>query len=358
MPSMRNEVRSRSDRRESREAKRSPDEYRGRLTGRKVGIVGTGSYLPEKVLTNFDLEKMVETSDEWIRTRTGIRERHIVDNGRASSDLAVVAAQRALKKSKLTPGDLDLIIVGTITPDRLFPSTACYVQHKLGARQIPAFDLSAACSGFLYVITIGSSFIANGIYKNVLAIGVETMSTITDYTDRNTCVLFGDGAGATILQPIEEGHQILYTYLGADGAGGDLMILPASGSQIPTSHKTVDERLHLIKLRGREVFKYAVLKMTEIIRDALVKTNYTLDDISLIIPHQMNRRILEATAEKLDIPIERIFINIDRCANTSGASIPMAFDEAVQTGRIKKGDVVIMVAFGGGLTWGTTVIKW
>lgn len=324
----------------------------------KVSIVSTGSYLPEKVLRNADLEKMVATSDEWITTRTGIKERHIINNGQATSDLAVAAAQKALEQAHLSPEEIDLILVATVTPDQLVSSTACYVQTKLGARQVASFDISAACSGFVYALTTGRHLVASGHYKNALVVGAESLSTAIDYTDRNTCILFGDGAGAAILQPGNHGHEILYTNLFADGSGSELMNRPAGGSRMPVTPEITQQRLHYIQLRGREVFKFAVIKMVQLVKDALAKTNLKIDEIALLIPHQVNLRILETAAEKLNFPMEKIFVNIERVGNTSAASIPIALDEAARKGMLKPGDPVIMVAFGGGLTWGSVVLRW
>ncbi|MCK5579190.1 MAG: ketoacyl-ACP synthase III [Planctomycetes bacterium] len=324
----------------------------------KVSIVSTGSYAPDKILSNDDLEKLVETSDEWITTRTGIKERHMVVEGEATSDLAARAAQNALKESGLTPEQLDLIVIGTVSPDNLFPSTACHVQRKINAPNAAAFDISAACTGFLYSLTAGWKMIATGMHKNALVIGAETLTRLTDYTDRGTCVLFGDGAGAVILQPGDQGHEILYGFLGADGTRADLMILPAGASSLPASHKTVDEKLHYIKLRGREVFKFAVLKMADLVKESIEKCNLKMSDISLVVPHQVNMRILESAAERLNMPIDKFYVNIDKYGNTSAASIPIAFDEVARSGRLKKGDIVVLVAFGGGLTWGSAVIRW
>jgi len=325
---------------------------------KKVSIVGTGSYIPEKILTNAYFQKIVDTTDEWIISRTGIKERHVVDENEATSDLAVRAAQNALAAANLAPEDLDVIVIGTVTPDHVFPSTACYVQCKLGARQIPAFDVSAACSGFLYALNTGYQYISNGPYKNALVIGAECLTRITDYKDRNTCILFGDGAGAVILQKSDTGHEILYTNVAADGSGAEMMYMPAGGSKRPPSHKTIDERQHFIQLRGREVFRFAVLKMTQQIKESLAKTHLKIEDITLIVPHQVNMRILEAAAEKLGISMDRLVINIEKRGNSSSASLPMALDEVARSGRLKKGDYIILVAFGGGLTWGSTVIRW
>ncbi|MEK7448893.1 MAG: beta-ketoacyl-ACP synthase III [Planctomycetota bacterium] len=325
---------------------------------RRVNIISTGSYAPEKILSNDDLEKMVETSDDWITSRTGIKQRRVVHDGLATSDLATRAAEKALQQAGFAADCLDLIVVGTISPDNLFPSTACHVQRKIKAPNAAAFDLSAACTGFIYALSTGWKMIAAGMYQNALIIGAETLSKIVDYTDRGTCVLFGDGAGAVILQPGETGHELLYSYLGADGNGAEMMFLPAGGSSLPASHKTVDERLHYMKLRGREVFKFAVLKMADLVKEAVEKCDLKVSDISLVVPHQVNLRILESAAERLGISMDKILVNIDRYGNTSAASVPIAFDEAARSGRLKKGDIVVLVAFGGGLTWGSTVIRW
>jgi 3-oxoacyl-[acyl-carrier-protein] synthase-3 len=324
----------------------------------KVSIVSTGSFLPEKILTNADLQKLVDTSNEWILERTGIKERHVISNGEATSDLAVKAAQNALTQANLSSEALDLIIVGTVTPDQLVTSTACYVQNKLGARQIAAFDVSAACTGFIYSLTVGRQFVMGGNHRNALVIGAESLTTVTNYTDRNTCILFGDGAGAVILQPGDHGHEILYTSLFSDGSGSEMMSRPSGGSKMPNTVETIQNRLQYLQLRGREVFKFAVIKMVQLVKDSLSKTNLSMKDVALIIPHQVNMRILEAAAEKLEFPMDRIVINIERVGNTSAASIPIALDEAARKGMMKKGDIIIMVAFGGGLTWGSAVIRW
>jgi len=325
---------------------------------RRVSIVGSGSYVPDKILSNADLEKMVDTSDEWITTRTGIKERRVVEDGISTSDLATKAALKALASAKITPEQLDMIILGTATPDNIFPSTACQIHKNIAASNAAAFDISAACCGFIYSLTVGYKLVSSGAYKNVLVISADALTKLTDSTDRATCVLFGDGAGAVVLQPHEQGHEILYSYLGADGTGYELMILPAGGSRMPASHKTVDERLHFIKLRGREVFKFAVLKMADLVKDAVKACNFSLNDVALIIPHQVNLRILEAAAERLNMPMDKLFVNIHKYGNTSSASISIAFDEARQSGKLKKGDIVVLVVFGGGLTWGVTVIRW
>lgn len=325
---------------------------------KRVSIVGNGSCVPDKVLDNAYFEKIVDTSDEWITTRTGIKERRAVEPDVVTSDLATTAALKALESAKITPDQLDLIIVGTVTPDHPFPSTACYVQKNIGASNAAAFDISAACSGFMYSLTVGYKMVSTGSYKNALVIGADILTKITDYTDRASCVLFGDGAGAVIMQPNNLGHEVIYTYMGADGTGADVMVQPAGGSRNPASHKTVDERLHYMKLRGREIYKFAVIKMADLVADAAKQCNIKVADIALIVPHQVNQRILEAAAERLNISMDKIFVNIHKYGNTAAASAAIAFDEASRSGKLKKGDYVVLVAFGGGLTWGVTVLKW
>jgi len=324
----------------------------------RVGIIGVGHYLPDKVLTNSDLEKMVETSDEWITTRTGIKERRLVEKGTATSDIATLAAKEALKDANLAAEDLELIIVATITPDMQFPATACIVQAKIGAKNAAAFDISAACSGFIYAIAIAENFIASGQYKNALVIGAEVLSSIVDWQDRNTCVLFGDGAGAAILAPAEEGG-IMSVHLGSDGNAADLLKVPAGGSRMPASLDTVKEKQHFLKMSGNEVFKLAVKAMADAANNAAKKAGInTVEEINLIIPHQANMRILLAVANRLKIPEEKLFLNVARYGNMSSASTAVALSEAVKEGRIKKGDNVILVAFGAGLTWAACAIKW
>jgi len=323
-----------------------------------VSISGTGSYLPTRILTNFDLEKMVDTSDEWIRTRTGIRERRIAEIGQAASDLALPAAQLALERSGIGPEDLDLIIVGTATPDMVFPSTACQLQAKLGATRAGAFDLSAACTGFIYGLSAGGGLIVSGVAKNVLVVGSECLSKVTDWEDRNTCVLFGDGAGAVVLKPADGRRELLSTSLGADGTRDDLICIPGGGSRAPASEETLRDRMHFMKLKGREVFKFAVRIFQELIHDALASCGLNKDDIALVVPHQVNTRIIDAAVKGLNIPVEKVYVNIDRYGNTSAASVPIALDEAVAEGRLQEGDILIMVAFGGGLTWGSAVVRW
>lgn len=323
----------------------------------RVGISGLGAYVPEKVVTNFDLEKMVDTTDEWIRTRTGIRERHLAAKGQSASDLGLIAAKEALSDAGLSPSDLDLIIVATITPDMLFPSTACYLQTKLGAK-CGAFDVAAACSGFPFALAVADGFIRSGQYRHILVVGSEVLSNFIDWTDRSTCVLFGDGAGAAIVSRTEGPHEILATYLGSDGSQADILQLPAGGSMYPPTQETIANKLHFVKMQGSEVFKVAVRTMEIAVREILKAGNLTLQDIDCLIPHQANMRILQAVAERLELPLEKVFVNVDRFGNMSSASTVVALYEAVKSGMIKKGSTVVLVAFGGGLTWASTLIKW
>ncbi|MBP2001163.1 3-oxoacyl-[acyl-carrier-protein] synthase-3 [Paenibacillus shirakamiensis] len=325
---------------------------------RSVGIVGTGMYVPEKILTNADLEKIVDTNDEWIVSRTGIRERHIAAPEQATSDLAYEAAVRALKSAGLEAHELDLIIIATVTPDTAFPSTACILQEKLGAKKAAAFDLSAACSGFVYSLATATNFIKTGMYNNALVIGADTLSRITDYTDRNTCVLFGDGAGAVILGEVPEGRGFQSFDLGAEGSGADLLKLEAGGSRLPASADTVENGKHFMYMNGREVFKFAVRVMGTATDDVLRKAGITKEDVDLFVPHQANIRIIQSAMNRLDLPEEKCVINVDRYANTSAASIPLALVEAAEQGRMKEGDTVLLVGFGGGLTWGASVLVW
>jgi 3-oxoacyl-[acyl-carrier-protein] synthase-3 len=325
---------------------------------RGSAIVGTGMCVPDRVLDNVAFEQMVETSDEWIRERTGIRERRIAAPDQASSDLAVVAAQRALEMARIAPEDVDQIVVATTTPDRYLPSCGCTVQAKLGARNAAAFDVFAACSGFIYGLGIGHGAIGTGAADTVLVIGVETLSRIVDYQDRNTCVLFGDGAGAAVLTPCRLGEGVLAVSIHSDGVLGDLLEIPAGGSRHPASHETVDQRGHFIKMKGKELFKVAVRGMEESLRKALEIADLTAGDLDLIIPHQANQRIIDATRERLGVDREKVVVNIDRYGNTSSASIPISLDELVRAGRIRRGDHIGLVAFGGGATWGATVTRW
>ena len=324
---------------------------------RKVGILGLGEYLPKKVLTNADLEKMVETSDEWITTRTGIKQRRIAEKGEAASDLAVRASTAALKDAGLSAENIDLIIVATITPDMQFPSTACFVQKALGARRAACFDISAACAGFVHAMIVAQQFISTGTYKNALIVGVEVLSGITDWKDRNTCVLFGDGAGAVVLGRVRSGG-ILSGYLGSDGTKTDLLMLPAGGSRHPANHETIDKRMHYLKMEGSEIFKLAVNIMSNAAHACLKQAGLEFSDIDLVIPHQANIRIILALAKKLGLPDDKVFMNIEKYGNMSSASTAIALCEAVKTGRIKKGDIVLLDAFGAGLVWAACVIEW
>jgi len=325
---------------------------------KRIAILGTGSYVPEKILTNADLEKMVETTDEWITQRSGIKERHVSDENTPTSKLCIEAALRALAAAKIKPEELDFILVGTITPDMMFPSTACIVQAALGAKNAAAFDLAAGCTGFIYGLELGRSLIIADPKRKVLVIGAEELTKITDWTDRGTCVLFGDGAGAAVLGEVEEDRGILSTYLGADGNLGDLLYMPGGGSLNPASHKTVDEKMHFVKMAGNKVFPYAVRNMLEAATKALESAGISKEQLNLLIPHQANIRIIEAIAERLGAGNEKIYINIQKYGNTSAASIPIALDEAVRNGRIKKGDLIMLVAFGAGFTWGAVLIRW
>ena len=323
-----------------------------------VGITGIGSAVPDKVITNDDLSKMVDTSDEWIRTRTGIRERRVVDENTATSDLCTEAAKIALKDANVDAKDIDLIIVATVTSDMAFPSTACIVQKNIGAINAAAFDMSVGCSGFLYGIATGSNFIKSGAYKKVLVIGAEVLSKIIDWEDRTTCVLFGDGAGACILEECDDGYGIISYDLGADGENGHFLTQPAGGSRMPASIETVEKRLHYVHMDGGEVFKFAVRAMESTSLEALKRADMELEDIDFLIPHQANQRIIKSAAKRLKIPNDRVYINLDRYGNMSSASIPVALDEVYQKGLIKKGDKILLVAFGAGLTWASVILKW
>jgi 3-oxoacyl-[acyl-carrier-protein] synthase-3 len=324
----------------------------------RAAIAGLGSAVPEKVLSNADLEKMLDTNDEWITQRTGIKERRIVSEGESTVTLAVQAAKGALEQAGMTADDLDLIICATITPEMLLPTTACVVQAELGVKGIPAFDVVAACSGYLYGLTVGSQFIETGKYKRVLVIGVDVLSSITDYTDRGTSILFGDGAGAAVLVATEEENKgILHTVLHAEGSGWDYIHVPAGGTRLVTSAETVANRDHYIKMRGREVYKFAVEKMQWILGDCMEKCNLTVDDVDMVIPHQVNLRIITSAAKKFNFPMEKMFVNIHKYGNTSAGSVPLAMSEAWRQGCIGPGSTVILAAFGAGLTWAGAVIK-
>lgn len=323
-----------------------------------VGILGTGKYVPDNRLTNAQLEQIVETNDEWIVTMTGIKERRIVAEGQATSDLAYEASLRAMQAAGITADQLDLIIVATITPDMFFPSTACLLQEKLGAKRAAAYDLSAACSGFIYGVASATGFIKMGMYKHVLVVGAESLSRITDYTDRNTCILFGDGAGAVVLGEVPEGRGFQSFELGADGSGGELLRICGGGSRLPSSEQSVSERRHFIEMNGREVFKFAVRIMGNAAEEALAKAGMTKEDIDLLIPHQANIRIIQSALDRLDLTRDKCMVNIDKYGNMSAASIPVALAEAVEEGRVKEGDRLVFVGFGGGLTWGASVLIW
>ncbi|MDH5624804.1 MAG: ketoacyl-ACP synthase III [Nitrospira sp.] len=323
----------------------------------KSRIAGTGSYAPAKILTNADLERMVATSDEWIRERTGIRERRIAAAGEACSDLAVQAGKRALEAAGLPAADLDLVLVATCTGDYPLPSTACLVQHQLGATKAAACDISAACCGFVYALSVADAYVKAGM-RHVLVIGSEVMSAITDWTDRNTCVLFGDGAGAAVVSAGDGERGILSTHLRSDGNLNDLIAVPGGGSRMPPSEKTIAERMQCIKMKGHETFKVAVRNLEEIARETLAANHLHMKDLDLYIPHQANLRILTAVMERLGLPAEKVMLNLDRYGNTSAASIPIALDEAVRAGRIKDGSLVMLGAFGAGLTWASAMIRW
>ena len=325
---------------------------------RTAAISGTGMAVPPKVLTNADLARMVETTDDWITSRTGIRERHVVEDGMATSDLGAGAGRMALAAAGLSAGDLDLILVATITPDMLCPSTACLVQAKLGAKKAAAVDLEAACSGFVYGLSLARGAIVSGEASNVLLIGAEVTSRFVDWTDRKTCVLFGDAAGAAVQQPSENGRGILGTVLGADGTGETLIMMPAGGSREPASTETIANKRHALQLKGQDVFKSGVRSMTQAALDVLKKCGVDKRDVALLVPHQANSRIIDAVGEAAGFPPEKIYQNVSRYGNTSAATIPVALHEAAAEGRLKRGDLAVVVAFGGGLTWGAALVRW
>lgn len=324
----------------------------------KTAITATAKYLPERILSNFDLEKMVDTNDEWIRTRTGIETRHLVSEGQASADMATEVAKILLERSNTDKNEIDLIIIATVTPDTIFPSTAARVQHNLDAQKCWGFDLSGACTGFLYALETGAKFVESGKYKKVIVIGVDTMSSIIDYTDRNTCVLFGDGAGGVLLEPSKNNNGIIDSILGIDGAGGESLIMPGGGSLHPASADTVKKKMHYVYQDGKTVFKFAVKGMGDISSDILKKNNFTGDDVKLFIPHQANKRIIDAAAKRCRIPDDRVLININKYGNTTAATIPIGMDEAASDGTIKDGDLVLTASFGAGFTWGSMLIRW
>ena len=321
-------------------------------------IISTGSYLPEKILTNADLEKMVDTSDEWITERTGIKERRIANGNQAASELAYEASKVALERAGLKTKDIDLIIAATVTGDMPFPSTACILQDKLCEKNAAAFDINAACSGFLYGLYIADGFIRSGMHKRILVVGTEVLSKITDWNDRTTCVLFGDGAGAVIIEPTEENRGIISMSINSDGSMWELLYLPGGGSRFPSSKDSIDGGLHYIKMKGNETFKFAVRTLEDLVVKILKENKLKPSQLSLLIPHQANLRIIQATADRLGIPMDKVLVNLDRYGNTSAASIPIALDEAVTTGRINDGDYILLEAFGGGITWASALIKW
>lgn len=324
----------------------------------RAKITATGSYAPEKVLTNFDLERMLDTSDEWITERTGIKERRIADEKQAASDLAYEASKVAIKNAGLKAKDIELIVVATVTGDMPLPAAACILQDKLHARGAAAFDINAACSGFIYALSVADAYIRSGTYKRILVVGAEVLSKFSDWEDRNTCVLFGDGAGAVILEATTEARGILSTKICSDGGLWNLLHTPGGGSRYPASKETLRKKLHCIKMKGNETFKAAVRTLESLVIETLEQNKLKSSQISLLIPHQANLRIIQATAKRLNLPMERVVVNLDKYGNTSAASIPIALDEAVKTGRVRDGDYIMLEAFGGGLTWASALIKW
>ncbi len=327
--------------------------------GRTVSIVGTGSYVPDRILTNADLSEMVDTTDEWITTRTGIKERRIAAKDEHTSDMAARAALAAMEQAKVKAEDIDLILLATASPDMMFPATACFVQTKIGAVNAACLDVSAACAGFLFAIEIGQQFITSHTYDTVLVIGAEKLSSITNWTDRNTCVLFGDGAGAAILQHRSEStHGVISTHIGSNGQYTDILYMPGGGCRTPITAENAHQQLQTIHMSGKDVYKQAVISMLDASKKALDKAGLRIEDIACVIPHQANLRIIEAVADRLKIPLDRFFINLDRYGNTSAAAVAIALDEANRSGRLKQGDYILMVVFGGGLTWASSVIEW
>jgi len=324
----------------------------------RTAITGMGVAIPDRVMTNADLEKIVDTTDEWITKRTGIKERHLVSEGESTATLATEAGRKALQQAGVQARDLDLIIVATVTPEMIFPATACFVQDSLGAVDVPCFDISAACSGFLYGLAIATKFIETRMYKRILVVAADALSRFVDYTDRSSCILFGDGAGAAVLEPTDDPDRgILYNVMHADGGGWDFIHVPAGGARTPASRETVEQRDHFIKMRGRDVYKFAVEKMQWLLGDCMAHCNLTPDDVDLVIPHQVNIRIIKSAAKKHSFPMEKVYVNIDRYGNTSGASIPIAMGLAQQQGQIGPGSMLMLIAFGAGLTWAGTVLR-
>ena len=335
-----------------------PQPRRSPKPQRTVSIIGTGSYVPERILTNRDLEQMVETSDEWIRTRTGIRERRIAAADEATSDMATKAALASMKQAEVAPEEIDLIVVATVTPDMFFPATACWVQKKIGAVHAACFDISAACSGFLYAMEIAQQFISTHVYNTVLIIGADKLSSIVNWSDRNTCVLFGDGAGAAVLRNRADSHGVIATHMGSDGEFTDILFMPGGGSRFPTTPENLHQKLNTIKMLGKETYKQAVTAMTNAADRALEAAGLKYDDIACVIPHQANMRIIEAIAHRMNLPIEKFHVNLEKYGNTSAAAVAIALDEAHRTGRFRIGDYILLVVFGGGLTWASSVIQW
>jgi 3-oxoacyl-[acyl-carrier-protein] synthase III len=321
-------------------------------------ITGVAGYVPPKVLTNAELEKMVDTNDEWIRTRTGIRERHIAEDGTASSHLATEAAKLLLQQTNTDPTEIDLIIVASVTPDMFFPATACLVQDRLGAKRAWGFDLSAACSGFAYALTVGAQFVGSGAHRKVVVIGSDVMSSILDYNDRATCVLFGDGAGAVLLEPAKDGEGILDFHHDVDGSGGQYLYMPGGGSLHPSTHETIEKNMHVVHQEGSQVFKYAVRRMAELAACLTERNGFTSDDLALVVPHQANLRIIRAMQERLGVDDTKVMVNIDKYGNTTGGTIPLGLRDAVAEGRLKKGDLVLLAAVGAGYTTGGLLIRW
>jgi 3-oxoacyl-[acyl-carrier-protein] synthase-3 len=321
-------------------------------------ITGTGSYAPSKIITNHDLEKLVDTSDDWITERTGIKERRIVEKGQTTSDLAYEASRKALKAAGLSASDVDLILVATTTPDMIMPNLGCVLQEKLGAKKAAAFDIYAACSGFLYGLSVADAFIKSGMYKNVLVVGAEVLSRFMDWEDRTTCILFGDGAGAVVIQRHAGKHGILSTHLRSDGSLGELLYVPGGGALHPASHETIHKRMHFIKMRGNETFKAAVRALEDIVMETLAYNKVKPEKIDFLIPHQANLRIIQAMAQRLKMPMEKVVLTLPKYGNTSAASIPMALDEAVRDGRIRENQLLLFEAFGGGLTWASALVLW
>jgi len=321
-------------------------------------ITGTGSFVPKKVITNTDLAKLVDTSDQWITERTGIKERRIAESGQATSDLAYEASRKALKDARLGPDELDLVIVATMTPDMILPSVSCVLQEKLGAKKAAAFDIYAACSGFIYGMSIADAFIRSGMYTNILLVGAEVLSRFTDWEDRSTCILFGDGAGAAVIQRQAGKRGILSTHLHSDGSLGHLIHVPAGGSQHPASHDTIRKRMHFIKMKGNETFKVAVRALEGVVQETLDNNNVKAADIDFLVPHQANLRIIQAMAQRLNMPMEKVILTLPKYGNTSAASIPMALDEAARDGRIQKNHLLLFESFGGGLTWASALVRW